>query len=250
MMLVFEVLNLMKSSVSARHYDYSPAHRALEITAIALCCAMLIELARGLASPLLAHPSLSAWLWLIGAGFVGYLCADLVSGIVHWLADRFGSPQTPVLGQSFIHPFREHHDFPDKILEHDFVEVNGNNCVAMLFFLVPVTIFLPQTLSGAALGFASFSFFFSWGIFLTNQFHCWAHADEVPAPVALLQRSGLILSKHAHDRHHTAPYETDYCITSGWMNPLLERYQVFPRLERLLGRAPSEPADEPRIQTS
>lgn len=226
---------------SGRHYDYSPMHRALELVAIGLCAAMLVELGRRLFTPLVLLPTLAHWGWAVGASLVGYIGADLVSGVVHWLADRFGTPETPFVGKSFVHPFREHHDFPNKILEHDFVEVNGNNCVAMLLFLVPVLLLLPLEVSGAWVGFATFSLCFACGIFLTNQFHCWAHAERVPALVARLQRWGLILSKEAHDLHHTAPYASHYCITSGWLNPLLERLGVFPRLERLVGRTETLP---------
>lgn len=227
-----------------RHYDYSPGHRMLEIVAIALCLATLGEFSWRLIAGVLAAPGLAAIGWLLGAAFLGYVCADLASGVVHWLADRFGSPDTPILGEAFVHPFREHHTFPEKILEHDFVEVNGNNCVAMLLVLIPMQFILPATLSGWWIGLASFVVTFSFGIFMTNQFHQWAHAHEVPAIVGFLQRSRLVLSPEAHDRHHTLPYESDYCITSGWMNPILERINLFGGIEKLLnhpGPAPYEP---------
>jgi ubiquitin-conjugating enzyme E2 variant len=241
----------MKSSMNTRHYDYSPTHRIVEIFGIALCLAMLGELLWRLTRPLLNQPGLVDWTWLASGALAGYIAADLVSGVVHWLADRFGTPQTPIVGQAFVHPFREHHDFPKKILEHDFIEVNGNNCLVMLLYLTPLLLVLPAHPEGAWMGLASFSFFFACGIFMTNQFHQWAHADEVSPLVAWLQRHNLVLSPAAHDRHHTAPYETDYCITSGWMNPLLERLQVFARIERALGRdstrspAASREAGEP-----
>src|SRR5690554_2252555 len=243
--------NISDTSVhsnTGRHYDYSPGHRALEIVAIALCLAMLGELSWRLIMAIVAEPGLGLMGWLVGAALMGYLCADLASGIVHWLADRFGSPETPILGQAFVHPFREHHTFPKKILEHDFIEVNGNNCVAMLLFLVPMQFVLPAALSGVYVGLASFTVTFSLGIFLTNQFHQWAHASEVGPLVAMLQRSRLVLSPEAHDRHHTLPYESDYCITSGWMNPLLERINLFGNIEKLLNHKGPEPYAAPTAE--
>lgn len=224
-----------------RHYDYSPGHRLLEIVAIALCLAMLAEMSWRLMSSIISEPGLAEVGWLIGAALIGYLTADLASGVVHWLADRFGSPDTPILGEAFVHPFREHHDLPKKILEHDFVEVNGNNCVAMLLFLIPMEFVLPSVFSGSWIGLASFTVTFSLGIFMTNQFHQWAHADEVSAPVRWLQQTRLVLSPEAHDRHHTLPYESDYCITSGWMNPILERLNLFGGIEKFLGHEGPEP---------
>ena len=61
----------------------------------------------GLADPLLTP---SAWLWLATGFLVGYLLADLLSGTVHWFCDSFFAPDTPLIGRSIIHPFRDHHD--------------------------------------------------------------------------------------------------------------------------------------------
>lgn len=229
-----------------RHYDYSPWHRTLEIVAIAICLSLMGRLGWRVADAAWAEDEPTRAVWVLGAGAIGYLAADLVSGVVHWLADRFGTPQTPVLGEAFVRPFREHHDFPKALLDHDFIEVNGNNSVVMLLFLVPVFWALPAELEAGWLGAASFALSFAVAIFMTNQFHKWAHADQPPAPVRWLQRRGWILSPEAHDRHHTAPYETDYCITSGWMNPLLAKLGVFARIERMVGR--QETAERPMGQ--
>ena len=43
--------------------------------------------------------------WLLPAiAVVAYLAADLASGFVHFLADNFGSEETPILGPNFIGP--------------------------------------------------------------------------------------------------------------------------------------------------
>ncbi len=218
------------------HYDYSPWHRLLEIVAIAATVALFSVLSwRIMVDVWLALDWLAASA-LVGSGLVGYMAADLVSGTVHWLADRFGTPDTPVLGEAFIRPFREHHDFPTDITHHDFVEVNGNNSLVLLMFLLPAYSVLPEELSPAWVCFGGFSMAFPAAIFMTNQFHKWAHTKEPPAPVVWMQARGLILSKQAHDRHHTPPHDSDYCITSGWLNPLLDRLDVFARCERLFKR--------------
>ncbi len=49
----------------------------------------------------------------------------------------------------------------------------------------------------------------------TNQFHKWAHSDDPPRAVRALQRWRLILSPARHDAHHTAPFDTFFCITTG-----------------------------------
>jgi hypothetical protein len=50
-------------------------------------------------------------LWLAPIlAVLAYLAADFLSGFVHFLANNFGSYDTPIIGPNFIEPFREHHD--------------------------------------------------------------------------------------------------------------------------------------------
>ena len=66
--------------------------------------------------------------WLLPAvAVLAYLAADLASGFVHFLADNFGSEETPILGPNFIEPFRDHHVDPKGITRNDLVDNNGNN---------------------------------------------------------------------------------------------------------------------------
>lgn len=174
--------------------------------------------------------------WLLPLALVlGYITADFVSGFVHFLADNIGSTRTPFFGPVFIRPFREHHVDPLAITRHDFLEVNGANCLISLPVLIGTWYFVPihSTLS---LFFAAYIGLFLFGIFLTNQFHSWAHNPSPPVWIRRLQRTGLILGPEHHARHHTPPYNTYYCITSGWLNPLLARTRLFERIKEPLRR--------------
>jgi ubiquitin-conjugating enzyme E2 variant len=71
--------------------------------------------------------------------------------------------------------------------------------------------------------------------FCTNQFHKWAHTKEPAAWIRALQRAGLILSPEHHAVHHASPQDKYYCITVGWMNPLLERIRFFRACEAAIG---------------
>ena len=177
---------------------------------------------------------------------LAYLAADLASGFVHFLADNFGSEKTPFLGPNFIGPFRDHHVDPTGITRNDFVDNNGNNCLASLPLMLPVWLFAPVAttawgyvpVSATILGYLFGAFFLivCLAVFLTNQFHKWAHMDAPPAWVKRLQTWNLILSKEHHDVHHESPYDTYYCITVGVWNPLLDRLRFFERAERLARR--------------
>lgn len=50
--------------------------------------------------------------------------------------------------------------------------------------------------------------------------------------VKTLQRFSLVLTPKVHDIHHTSPFKESYCITNGWLNPLLDRIGLWRILER------------------
>jgi hypothetical protein len=69
----------------------------------------------------------------------------------------------------------------------------------------------------------------------TNQFHKWAHQENPSAFARWLQRTRLVLEPSHHKRHHTEPFNMHYCITNGWLNPLLNKIKFFRRVEAILG---------------
>lgn len=170
--------------------------------------------------------------WLALAALVAaVLSADFLSGLLHWFCDTFFEEDSPLIGPFVIHGFREHHRDPKAIVRHGFLEANGSN-----FFVV-----LPALAGGAMNGggavFAdSFVVFLSIAVMATNQLHKWAHADRVPPSVAWLQRNRLVLRPDEHARHHAPPYAGTYCVTTGWLNHVLDPLAFFTRLERLARR--------------
>ena len=160
----------------------------------------------------------------------GYLFADFASGLVHWFCDTFFEEETPLLGKLLIQPFREHHRDPEAMTRHGFFELNGNNCLAMIPLLF-IAWWIEGPIAGSAISQFAYSFLFTVAltIFATNQFHQWAHAQEPPAVARWLQRSGIILRPERHERHHR-DFSREFCMTSGWMNLLLDALQFFPRI--------------------
>lgn len=221
--------------------DSSAAHRALEITGIVAFAALTAGL--GLRIWAVVEPS-RLWL-LLSAALIGYVSADLLTGVVHWLFDTWGNEDAPLVGKNFIRPFREHHDDPLSIIRHDFVETNGNNCLATLPVLL-AAFFIP---AAGRPGFfaAALLLFLSAAVVATNQFHKWAHTEHPGSVVGALQRCHLILPREHHRLHHIAPFTTHYCITTGWLNPALRATDAFRRLEKAIcavtGARPR--ADEP-----
>jgi ubiquitin-conjugating enzyme E2 variant len=213
-------------------YAYSRGHRMMEIAGIIGLFALLAHVAWRL---VLGISSVGQALAVLGLVTLGYFVTDFISGFVHWAGDTLGSETMPILGAHFVKPFRFHHVDQKDITRHDFIETNGNNCILSVGLMLHVAILMPRTPG----------FFFYYGALMfsialftlgTNQFHKWAHAEpaELGPVVRGLQRAGLILSPEHHKTHHTAPFETYYCITHGMLNPLLARARFFRRAEALV----------------
>ena len=164
------------------------------------------------------------------AALAGYVGADVFSGLVHWFFDTWLTTRTPILGSMFVRPFREHHVDQEAITRHDFVEVNGSNCLATSPILLAALTLDPD--AGVASRVAvTFLVALCLGVFLTNQFHKWAHMPSPPAAIRWLQASRIALHPVHHAVHHASPHDSHYCITTGWLNRPLDRIGFFRSLE-------------------
>jgi ubiquitin-conjugating enzyme E2 variant len=225
---------------------YGRGHRALEIASITFVFGSLIWIAWRIGA---ATSDIGDVTGLTFAALTGYIISDFVSGFVHWAGDTVGDESTPVFGPNFVRPFRYHHVDPEDIARHDFIETNGNNCIVASPVLVLVLLMMPQTTgllyyTGVVIAFTAFF------IICTNQFHKWAHTKNPAGWVRALQRARLILSPEHHSIHHSAPRDKYYCITVGWMNPVLEKLRFFRFCEAAIkrihpGALRPHPADRP-----
>lgn len=225
----------------AKHYTWKK--QLLELCSVLAFAGLMGTMLWRLANALDLRAN--AWVCL-GAFLASMVVADLISGLVHWLADTWATVEFPILGPTLIKNFREHHSDPLALTRKGLVETNGDNCMVLLPAQIGA-LFIP--LDGTNpywTFFYVFVLFFTFWIMLTNQIHKWAHFEphQVSAPVRFLQRTKVILSKPDHDIHHTPPFESYYCITNGWMNELLARTRFFRRLEwlgwKIFGEIPRE----------
>ena len=209
---------------------YEKTHRLYELSgivgAVIMACWLLLRI--------IQSAPVSFW-WMTVAAFIGILAADFTSGFVHWMFDTWGSVDTPIVGRLAIRTFRHHHVDEKAITGHDFVETNGHNfALSLLPGTVGVLWVRPETAT-------SFDVFF--GIALlglavvntwTSQIHKWAHTDERPGIVRLLQNARIILHPGHHAVHHKSPHRRNYCITLGWLNAPLRLIRFFETLERII----------------
>ncbi len=139
----------------------------------------------------------------------------------------------------FIRSFREHHIDPSKMTRHDFVQTNGDNLLLGNIFLAtpPIAIFLLENVASVSIStnwkafISCFNLLFCLFVSLTNQFHKASHEFK-PHPVwAFLQKYHIILTKQNHNMHHNAPFDCNYTITTGWLNPFLTQIDFWRKLE-------------------
>lgn len=156
----------------------------------------------------------------------GWLLADLLSGLLHWLEDRYGREHWPVLGNQVIAPNRLHHSRPLAFTRGTFLSRNGTTIVATAIIAVPLF---------AAFGAQPWLIAATIGGAMANQVHFWAHRpSHRPAIVSLLQEAGFLQSPAHHQRHHAPPHTRRYCILTNWLNPILDRVGVWSVAERFL----------------
>lgn len=157
------------------------------------------------------------------------LCADFVSGVVHWLEDSYGNPSWPLIGQSIIAPNIEHHHHPRSFTKGTFWSRNFG--LMILSGLILSAVYL--------LGWFDWKWVFFAGIgSVANEIHCWAHRSprENGSVIGSLQKIGILQSAKAHAIHHTDPKDRGYCTVTNYLNPILDRLRFFERIERMLFR--------------
>ena len=126
---------------------------------------------------------------------LGYILADLLSGIYHFFTDRGYNIK------SQVDLFQRHHDVPEE-LDFDYRPM----VIGIPFLLMALAGFYPLfwIVLGSALSISQF-------------IHYYTHQTP-PAPIAFLQKFGIIMGKVHHDEHHKGEHDANYCIISGWNN--------------------------------
>jgi hypothetical protein len=225
---------LLAAGYSGIEEHSTPFHAFLEHSTTFLFPVMLVVSLYFSLSQL--HELELLWLALLAIP-LSLVLGDLVSGLVHWTADTYFSEETPIIGQSLVKPFRLHHLYPRDICTHDLVTTVGNVCIIAVPVLAVCISLLWFYEDSSWLAFLILCIaLMSLATVLTNQFHKWAHQESPSRFVRFLQRTRLVLGPAHHQIHHTKPFNMHYCITNGWLNPLLNKIQFFRGLESMLRR--------------
>ena len=213
------------ASDSPKSYGYARSHRVAEVCGLLFGSALLVQTAWLAAHRLPIGGTASA----LACVLAGLCLADVISGVVHWAADSYGHARMPIFG-GFVRTFREHHSDQIDITRHDAIETNGD----VFIFSSPVHCVLLCWVQSPLVLALIFGVFL--GSYCNSQIHKWAHTEAPPTCVRALQRARVFLSPTHHARHHSGNHSSNYCITFGWMNPILDFTRFFRAAELVLAK--------------
>lgn len=162
------------------------------------------------------------------------LVADFISGIGHWFEDVYGNPNWPLIGKYVVLPNIQHHLTPRSFLKQSYLYRNSTSFVVVIF--IGVVFWILGLLSwqvGLLIAYLS----------QVNEVHAISHRkkSENATFIRFLQKIGLIQGLRHHGWHHAAPYDTNYCIMTEYLNPLLNKLKFWEQIESALKYIGFEP---------
>jgi hypothetical protein len=173
----------------------------------------------------------------------GYLLADFLVGLFHWLKDSYFTPHTFLIGHSIIWPSRLHHLRPRYVTEFsdwDLFKSSGSWTLLWMGFWFYYWGFSPFNLT-----------LFIW-IAINDIVHKYTHvldssplglrategkallASERPTIITKLQNMHMIQTHDQHHMHHIQPHCCNYCPITPYVNIVLEKINFWRTLESIV----------------
>lgn len=155
---------------------------------------------------------------------LGYLVADFLTGVYHWIKDTYFSPFTPIIGPKLIWGSRLHHVRPRHIIDHSDLELFLGSAQWTSFWIIPLAAWIGPSLFLVSL-FLTIS--------LNDVVHKYSHVteEETPELVKHLQKLHIIQGYDEHHQHHVYPHTVNYCPITPYVNTVLEKLNLWRRLE-------------------
>ncbi len=157
----------------------------------------------------------------------GYLMADLLAGIYHWIKDTYFGPFTPLIGKKMIWGSRLHHVRPRYVLEFSDWQLFIGSARWTLFWMAPLMCFT---------GITTFMVTLFLTISLNDVIHKYAHMKDYERPywATFMQRIYIFQSHEEHHMHHIDPHEINYCPITPFVNYILEGIDFWRKLEQAI----------------
>lgn len=157
----------------------------------------------------------------------GYLLADFIMGVYHWMKDTYFSPFTPIIGKTLIWGSRVHHIRPLYVTEFSDWDLFYSSAKWTLIWMGPL--FLLTGINAFML-----SLFLTIG--LNDVIHKYAHMTDKQRPkyITLLQKIYILQSHDEHHLHHISPHEVNYCPITPYINIILENIGFWKKSEKFI----------------
>lgn len=159
------------------------------------------------------------WAWGLGAFAAAYLATDFLNGLVHLFMDHNEAYASPV--GPFIAAFHLHHRTPryqDRPLWAVYFHESGFKFWLPAYLLAALALSARPGLPGPLLhGLAWVGVLSS--VAEVSHYLCHNSSSRLARALA---RTGLLLGKRAHARHHRED-NVGYAFLNGWTNPLIDR---------------------------
>jgi len=152
------------------------------------------------------------------------LFSDFISGLIHWLEDTYAKPGMPLVSK-IAEENELHHTKPREFLKKNWWQSSWD--IALAGLLIVVSAWWLKALSWAVMLFAFL-------VTNANQVHKWSHKNrnENGAFVRLLHKLNILQSPKHHAMHHSGAKNTHYCVLTNFLNPMLEKFNFWRKLER------------------
>ncbi len=161
--------------------------------------------------------------------FYYLIITDLITGVLHFWADRYGNENVPFFGKRFIKFNNDHHENPRQILEKNYFELTYQSWIiaAIIIGILKMTFGFFSIEFTLALAYGAHA----------NLFHQWSHRTrkENGKLITLLQDKRILQSRKHHGWHHGAPYDVNYCILTDHLNPVLHRIRFWETIIAFFG---------------
>ncbi len=154
---------------------------------------------------------------------------DFLSGVFHWLEDAYGKPTWPVVGRHVTKPNILHHYVPRAFVTNSWF-LSSRLLLAICTGIAAVTV---------AMGVFNWMIALAMGLGVNaNQVHKWSHRSrrENGPLVTLLQRLQFVQSPAHHQRHHLQGKDSNYCVLTNFLNPVLDGLGFWRGAEWLIRR--------------
>jgi ubiquitin-conjugating enzyme E2 variant len=153
---------------------------------------------------------------IVGQSVLGWLLADAVGGVVHYVEDKQLLPD--FLDKHVGVPNRLHHSDPLSVTRNQSVLGRNSTTIAATLPFIVGLYFVT--------GFSAFWLSASVGGLLSYEVHRWSHMPrKAPRFVRMLQEIGIFQSPKHHAGHHRPGQERDYCILTNYVNPVINYFR-------------------------